>query len=375
MASIPPVQLMKNPSLGNSTTTEASTTPSAKSRLARLGVPFKSDPSPTDTRSFSVEKLIAALHDDSSRELALVLLCKVRTSHENLGPMLWDSNGTIFSLLKEIMHVYYVLLTPRLTEKDSNRVCNVLALLQCVASHPNTRKRFMDANIVEYLYPFINTTSQEKPHEFLRLTSLGVIGSLAKQDNADVVNVLLEGDIVSKLLLCLEFGNQLSKTEYSYFMIMSPSLSITPLSICWNMKLAAFVLERLLTIGEMGQVYCCASAQRFYSITRVLGQRIEELVEEPCQRLLKHIICCYIKLSENPRGCDGLVWSLPMKLRDDTFLVPLKDDPTALMWLQTLARNVTSGHRSTIQPPLAEPFARSIKGKAVMGSPLLGRKN
>ncbi|XP_024033060.1 CCR4-NOT transcription complex subunit 9 [Morus notabilis] len=351
MASIPPVQLMKNPSLGNSTTTEASTTPSAKSRLARLGVPFKSDPSPTDTRSFSVEKLIAALHDDSSRELALVLLCKVRTSHENLGPMLWDSNGTIFSLLKEIMHVYYVLLTPRLTEKDSNRVCNVLALLQCVASHPNTRKRFMDANIVEYLYPFINTTSQEKPHEFLRLTSLGVIGSLAKQDNADVVNVLLEGDIVSKLLLCLEFGNQLSKT------------------------LAAFVLERLLTIGEMGQVYCCASAQRFYSITRVLGQRIEELVEEPCQRLLKHIICCYIKLSENPRGCDGLVWSLPMKLRDDTFLVPLKDDPTALMWLQTLARNVTSGHRSTIQPPLAEPFARSIKGKAVMGSPLLGRKN
>lgn len=31
-----------------------------------------------------------------------------------------------------------------------------------------------------YLYPFLNNTSKERPHEYLRLTSLGVIGALVK---------------------------------------------------------------------------------------------------------------------------------------------------------------------------------------------------
>lgn len=36
------------------------------------------------------------------------------------------------------------------------------------------------AHIPLYLYPFLNTTSKTKPFEYLRLTSLGVIGALVK---------------------------------------------------------------------------------------------------------------------------------------------------------------------------------------------------
>lgn len=36
------------------------------------------------------------------------------------------------------------------------------------------------AHIPLYLYPFLNTVSKTRPFEYLRLTSLGVIGALVK---------------------------------------------------------------------------------------------------------------------------------------------------------------------------------------------------
>lgn len=107
------------------------------------------------------------------------------------------------SLLLEIVYVYPALNPPSLSAHASNRVCNALALLQCVASHPQTRSLFLSgqsrrdsfqvlqhglnvassyfiAHIPLFLYPFLNTTSKTRPFEYLRLTSLGVIGALVK---------------------------------------------------------------------------------------------------------------------------------------------------------------------------------------------------
>jgi CCR4-NOT transcription complex subunit 9 len=47
------------------------------------------------------------------------------------------------SLLQEIISVYPLLSPPQLTAHASNRVCNALALLQCVASHGETRGLFL----------------------------------------------------------------------------------------------------------------------------------------------------------------------------------------------------------------------------------------
>ena len=38
------------------------------------------------------------------------------------------------------------------------------------------------AHIPLFLYPFLNTTSKSRPFEYLRLTSLGVIGALVKNE-------------------------------------------------------------------------------------------------------------------------------------------------------------------------------------------------
>ena len=108
-----------------------------------------------------------------------------------------SSTGIMPALLQEIVSVYPLLSPPNLTAHVSNRVCNALALLQCVASHSETRQLFLNgesiftcaledflttfkAHIPLFLYPFLNTTSKTRPFEYLRLTSLGVIGALVK---------------------------------------------------------------------------------------------------------------------------------------------------------------------------------------------------
>jgi CCR4-NOT transcription complex subunit 9 len=49
---------------------------------------------------------------------------------------------------------------------------------------------FFLAHIPLFLYPFLNTTSKTRPFEYLRLTSLGVIGALVKV-NAQLDSIIL----------------------------------------------------------------------------------------------------------------------------------------------------------------------------------------
>lgn len=54
-----------------------------------------------------------------------------------------EQSGVMTSLLQEIISVYPLLNPSQLTAAASNRVCNALALLQCVASHNETRALFL----------------------------------------------------------------------------------------------------------------------------------------------------------------------------------------------------------------------------------------
>ena len=61
--------------------------------------------------------------------------------------MLTHDLGVMTSLLQEIISVYPLLNPSQLTAAASNRVCNALALLQCVASHNETRGLFLNGMI------------------------------------------------------------------------------------------------------------------------------------------------------------------------------------------------------------------------------------
>lgn len=65
----------------------------------------------------------------------------VRCAGTNNG---FPTLGVMTSLVQEIISVYTLLNPSQLTAAASNRVCNALALLQCVASHNETRTLFLN---------------------------------------------------------------------------------------------------------------------------------------------------------------------------------------------------------------------------------------
>lgn len=189
--------------------------------------------------------------------------------------MLWHSFGTAVALLQEIINIYPSINPATLTAHQSNRVCNALALLQCVASHPETRSVFLQAQIPLFLYPFLHTTSKTRPFEYLRLTSLGVIGALVKvnldhfhrlptlkrkffhfhfcapqTDEQEVITFLLTTEIIPLCLRIMESGSELSKT------------------------VATFILQKIL-LDDSGLSYICQTYDRFSHVAIILVRKEE----------------------------------------------------------------------------------------------------
>ncbi|KAL9457485.1 hypothetical protein AB3S75_006517 [Citrus x aurantiifolia] len=267
----------------------------------------------------SVAYWIQALQSHETKERALLILSQNKEIRKDLAPLLWNSIGTISALLQEIISVYRTLSSPNLTETASTRVSNALALFQvtftsigssfailkvynCMATFraiKSSMTRLISvlmvlAKLPLYLYPFLNTKDKEKPHEYLRLTSLGVIGTLVKSDNPEAIRFLLQTEIFPCCLTSMEVGSDLSK------------------------QVATFIIYKIL-LHEEGLKYCCVLADRFFAVARALAQMTEKLVEQPSPRLLKHIICCYHRLSQSPRACDGLRCCLPLWFGDRKF--------------------------------------------------------
>jgi CCR4-NOT transcription complex subunit 9 len=285
--------------------------------LGNMPNPYPITPNERDTENKKIYQWICELSCSETRENALLELSRKRESVESLAPMLWHSFGTISALLQEIVSVYYAIDPPTLSAMQSNRVCNALALLQCVASHPDTRQSFLQAHIPLFLYPFLNTSSSQRSFEYLRLTSLGVIGALVKTDENDVINFLLTTEIVPLCLNIMETGSELSKT------------------------VATFILQKIL-VDNAGLEYICATYERFCNVAIVLEKMVVNLSKEPSARLLKHVVRCYLRLSDNHRAKEALRQCLPDQLKDTTFAPVLREgsDQTTKRWLAQLVKNL-----------------------------------
>lgn len=386
----------------------------------------------------SVEQLVLELADPATRENALLDLSKKREAFPELAPYLWHSFGTIAALLQEVVSIYPLLSPPALTAHASNRVCNALALLQCVASHPDTRALFLQgeknrggmrrhgrvsgstfsdsvprvggrppcprvvqqgpraspcergawrawrgarvrvpreerpdahththtkklrhphprrapqprhplprvsgppspasrpstAHVPLFLYPFLNTVSKTRPFEYLRLTSLGVVGALVKVDDPDVIAFLLSTEVIPLCLRTMEMGSELSKT------------------------VATFIVQKILLDG-VGLAYICATAERFFAVSAVLASMVGALPDAPSVRLLKHVIRCYLRLSDNARAREALRQCLPALLADPAFTgAALGDDLQTRGWLAQLLANLGRPHADPAFAGVSEP--------------------
>ncbi|EPZ34005.1 Cell differentiation protein rcd1 [Rozella allomycis CSF55] len=263
----------------------------------------------------TAHKWLVSLLNPNEREESLIELSKQRENIENLAVMLWHSTGIMALLLHEIISVYPFLSPPNLSAAASNRVCNALALLQCVASHPETRMAFLNAHLPMYLYPLLNTTNKSRPFEYLRLTSLGVIGALVKNDSTEVINFLLTTEIIPLCLRIMETGSDLSKS------------------------VAIFIIQKIL-LEDNGLNYICQTYERFYAVAQVLSNITQQVITQSSSRLLKHVVRCYLRLSDNKKAREALRQCVPESLKDSTFANMLKDDATTKRFLNQLLTNL-----------------------------------
>ena len=131
----------------------------------------------------------------------------------------------------------------------------------------------------------------------------------------EVITFLLSTEIIPLCLRIMESGSELSKT------------------------VATFILQKIL-LDETGLSYICQTYERFSHVAMILGKMVLALSKEASARLLKHVVRCYLRLSDNPRAREALRQCLPEYLKDSTFAGCLKDDTSTKRWLSQLMKNL-----------------------------------
>lgn len=63
---------------------------------------------------------------------------------------------------------------------------------------------------------------------------------------------------------------------------------------------AIFIVQKIL-LDDLGLAYICQTYERFYAVGTVLSNMVTALVDTQAVRLLKHVVRCYLRLSDNPR--------------------------------------------------------------------------
>jgi CCR4-NOT transcription complex subunit 9 len=267
--------------------------------------------------TINMDELLKQLLAPSTREGALADLSRNREGIPDLGLQLWRTPGVVAVLLHEVVSVYSLLSPPTISSQASTRVCNALALMQCIASHADTKGPFLQAQMPLYLYPCLNATHKGRPFEYLRLTCLGVIGALVKNESPDVIDFLLSTEIVPLCLRIMDSGNELSRT------------------------VAIFIVQKIL-LDDAGLNYICQTYERFFAVTTVLSSMTLQLVDQRSLRLVKHVIRCYLRLADNKKALEGLRQILPEPFKQGVFNDLIKDDPSTVQFYTDLMAQISS---------------------------------
>lgn len=111
-------------------------------------------------------------------------------------------------------------------------------------------------------------------------------------------------------------------------------------------------MQKIL-LDDQGLQYICGTYDRFLAVAQVLTVMVNVLVEMQAVRLLKHVVRCYLRLSDHPkspqmrfprltsRAREALKTCLPDPLRNASFAQVLKDDTSTKRCLAQLLYNLS----------------------------------
>lgn len=248
-------------------------------------------------------KWISEIKNESTRTKAIENLTKFREKNNNLSIYLWYSRGTIAILLQEIISTYQYLSSSKLSLERSNKICAVINLFDCIASQNKTRNEFLESQIPIFLYPFLNNTNKTKHYEYLKLTSLNVIGTLVKSNDPKIISFLINTQITPLLLKIMEKGSELSRT------------------------MACCIVYKVVQ-DDCGIKYICEKKERYNGIIQFMRVMMKNKFS---QRLIKYILKTFLRLSENKDARYILKNEVLKDIKNESFVRCLDDSSKNLV--------------------------------------------
>lgn len=64
--------------------------------------------------------------------------------------------------------------------------------------------------------------------------------------------------------------------------------------------MAIFIIQKIL-LDDLGLGYICQTSERFSAVIAVLNNMAQQMSELKSLRLIKHIIRCYLRLTDDPK--------------------------------------------------------------------------
>ena len=248
-------------------------------------------------------KWISELKNESTRTKAIENLSKYSEKNYNLAIYLWYSRVTMAVLLQEIISIYQYLSSSELTLEKSHKICCVITLFQCIASNNETRNEFLESQIPIFLYPFLNNTNKTKPYEYLKLTSLSVIGTLVKLNDPKIISFLIDTSITPILLKIMEKGSELSR------------------------KIACCIVYQIIQ-DDNGNKYICEAKERYSAVIQFMKMMLKNKFS---QRIISRILKTFLRLSENKDAKNILKNDLLKEIKDKNFIRSLDDSSKNLL--------------------------------------------
>ena len=237
-------------------------------------------------------KYTEEIKNEETRLEAIKNLYKFGENNKNIAIYLWYTTGTMAALLQEILNSYQCLSSSKFKNEDLEKTKYILSLLKTIALNKETRKEFLESQILAFLYPFLRCKIKKQSVEVIKVSALGVIAALVtKEESSEVIDFLIKTEIIPDILRIMEKGNELIRA------------------------VTCFIVQRIID-DSSGLNYICQKRERLCAVIYVLNTIIQN---KTSPRVIKYILKIYNGLIGNKDAKNLIKQNLPKRLKDQNF--------------------------------------------------------
>lgn len=216
-----------------------------------------------------INELINSITTTSvNRHQALHHLSSEISKTPNLPSLLWNSPGTINSILGELISAYHNLSSGNISEEQKNIILDILKLFLYFSKDKETKIPFIHARIPTYLLPYLYTMDDRCEFEEMKLSSIGIFANLVLENEKEIYEYLIQIEFIPICLRILKFGSDILKI------------------------LSAFILDRIIN-NDHGIREICSDFDKASAVIETLNFIVERLMNDYENKLAKYIINSY----------------------------------------------------------------------------------